>query len=492
MTPWDILFLLISIPAAIYIVGVCVYYIVHIIKDGLSPSREGARTIVFRHFAISGRCFIFVCPFWADIILQKVAFADDKRTRSQNTQFAYSPLKSDRREIRLLRILPKSSSSDAELEAECDLLCVTLDDPNLQYEALSYVWGSATSRSRIRVAGKPFTVGENLHAALRALQLPEGDRIIWTDAICIDQSNLTERSEQVLLMRDIYTNAKKGVVVWLDENEAHVRGAVEFLEQARQHESPETWIRSTVGLDQYKNSWIAVTRLLNNNYWTRIWIVQELVCAQSISVHCGNLLIDWSLLVAVDSTWNENSLLKSDMSEWFIQEAVRVRKDRFVGAVADVILWFLSNVCADPAITNLLYKFIFVKERFWKPTVGPKFFETTRESRDSPLAQKSLFDLMCLHESSQATDPRDKIYGLLGIGVDTQNGKFEISYRISQYAVAVYFANFMINTVHSLDFICFPMICVPPFTPSMSHHKYKPETASFFRTMGSFAQWALG
>lgn len=127
----------------------------------------------------------------------------------------------------------------------------------------------------------------------------------------------------------------------------------------------------------------------------------------------------------------------------------------------------------------------FPGEKFWKISVGPKFFETTRTFRDNPVAQKSLFDLMCLHESSQATDPRDKIYGLVGIGVDTQDGHFDINYRISQYGVAIYFANFMIKNTQSLDFLCFPMICLPPFTPSMSYHKYKAQAGNFFRTMGT-------
>jgi hypothetical protein len=43
----------------------------------------------------------------------------------------------------------------------------------------------------------------------------------------------------------------------------------------------------------------------------------------------------------------------------------------------------------------------------------------------------------------------------------------------------------MTKNTQSLDFLCFLMICLPPFTPSMSYHKYKAQTGNFFRTMGT-------
>lgn len=74
-------------------------------------------------------------------------------------------------------------------------------------------------------------------------------------------------------MRDIYTNAQNGVAVYLDGTMPEVQNAIVFLEQAQQHEDPETWMKSTIGVDDYKESWVGTSKLLNNDYWTRIWIV---------------------------------------------------------------------------------------------------------------------------------------------------------------------------------------------------------------------------
>ena len=55
------------------------------------------------------------------------------------------------------------------------------------YEALSYVWGARQSADQIWVNDCPFDVTENLHEALTHLRRPDEDRVLWVDAICIDQ-----------------------------------------------------------------------------------------------------------------------------------------------------------------------------------------------------------------------------------------------------------------------------------------------------------------
>lgn len=114
------------------------------------------------------------------------------------------------------------------------------------------------------------------------------------------------------------------------------------------------------------------------------------------------------------------------MSEWFVQEPVPVRKKGVRYALFDVLI----------ALFTLGQERFPRGEGFWKLPVGPKTLETTRAARDSPGAQKSLFDLMCLYRSSIATDPQDEIYALVVIGSETKIGNLETSYHISQYAVA--------------------------------------------------------
>lgn len=119
-------------------------------------------------------------------------------------------------QIRLLRLLA-SEFEDAPIC--CSLFVYTLNDlgerPHL-YEALSYVWGDASDTKEIKIAGCPINVTANLYAALRHLRNHHFDRILWVDALCIDQSNEEEVATQILMMAQIYSHGVR-VIVWLGE-----------------------------------------------------------------------------------------------------------------------------------------------------------------------------------------------------------------------------------------------------------------------------------
>ena len=83
------------------------------------------------------------------------------------------------------------------------------------YEALSYCWGDPSDKIPIECNGSGgLAITKNLHSALLRLQLPNQLRLIWADAICINQEDTEERGSQVRLMKDIYRFASS-VVVWL-------------------------------------------------------------------------------------------------------------------------------------------------------------------------------------------------------------------------------------------------------------------------------------
>src|SRR3569833_2284768 len=143
-------------------------------------------------------------------------------------------------EIRLMRIL---RSPDPEAEIECELVYRNLESPgededvsqetesNVQYEkhlppsvvALSYVWGDPTDTTPITINGAFFRVTRNLHRALRQLRESMTDSAVqelmgwpylWVDAICINQSDMVEKSRLVPRMSDIYSLARD-VIIWL-------------------------------------------------------------------------------------------------------------------------------------------------------------------------------------------------------------------------------------------------------------------------------------
>lgn len=133
--------------------------------------------------------------------------------------FTYTevPLESPNSTTRMIRLLP---NKDIDAEIECELFNYDLAsgggaDSHL-YEALSYVWGSNKRSRTIRLNNCAFPVTENLYLALSRLRNRQLERILWVDAICINQSNRDEKTKQIPLMREIYAQAQH-VIVWLGE-----------------------------------------------------------------------------------------------------------------------------------------------------------------------------------------------------------------------------------------------------------------------------------
>ncbi|KAI8268636.1 Heterokaryon incompatibility protein 6, OR allele [Colletotrichum sp. SAR11_239] len=122
----------------------------------------------------------------------------------------HNHLDPDRREIRLVRLRQPRAPSTLSLE----LRTVSLDDEEASYSPLSYVWGSSSGPQQIEINGQPFHVTQNLHDSLQQLSRDGVDSWLWIDAICIQQSDLEEKTHQVGMMRDIFSNAAT-VYIWL-------------------------------------------------------------------------------------------------------------------------------------------------------------------------------------------------------------------------------------------------------------------------------------
>lgn len=84
------------------------------------------------------------------------------------------------------------------------------------YKALSYVWGSPVGDVPICCGVQELLITENCVAALRKIRHRMKSRMLWVDAICINQQSLDERNHQVALMGDIYSKASE-VIIWLGE-----------------------------------------------------------------------------------------------------------------------------------------------------------------------------------------------------------------------------------------------------------------------------------
>lgn len=123
----------------------------------------------------------------------------------------YSPLDKDQKQFRLLELHP----GEANDRVQCTLKIVTLKTwPWLlsRYDTISYCWGNADIREEISVNGRSDTVPVSCANALRRMRDQLSLKIVWIDAVCIDQSNVDERGHQVGIMRDIYANGTVNIV----------------------------------------------------------------------------------------------------------------------------------------------------------------------------------------------------------------------------------------------------------------------------------------
>lgn len=121
----------------------------------------------------------------------------------------------------MIHLLP---DEDKDAQIECKFLNYKLSEKGGGkdlYEALSYVWdndqeGSAGKCQQIKLDGQPFDITPNLDAALLKLRSHQFDRVLWVDAICINQNDKAEKSTQIPLTRAIYAQADH-VIGWLGE-----------------------------------------------------------------------------------------------------------------------------------------------------------------------------------------------------------------------------------------------------------------------------------
>lgn len=243
-----------------------------------------------------------------------------------------------------IRILTLAASPDSSEPIHVRLATVNLADEPV-YEALSYCWGDATNKLLIFCDGKPFPVTENLESALRHIRLPDEDRVLWIDALCINQNDVSERAHQVNLMREVYRRASR-VLVWLGDGtpdsdlvfplcERMVEHRIDLLRdggidvnssevlwganrkkilqeklalarrRAAEAQDDNTDNQGTNQADDVNDEAkdieatgdesAAFLRLLSRPWFSRCWVLQEVALAKSATVFCGTKAIDWDV-----------------------------------------------------------------------------------------------------------------------------------------------------------------------------------------------------
>ncbi|KAI4593355.1 hypothetical protein KJ359_009886 [Pestalotiopsis sp. 9143b] len=210
--------------------------------------------------------------------------------------FRYEPLRSG--EIRLLTPVTSNSQNSPQWR----LQTVGLQDLEALgyegFEALSYTWGDPSKTFSLICNDQKLLIHKNLHDALPFLAGRRSSQPLWIDAICINQRDEAEKLAQVRLMHRIYRQATK-VWIWLGHSKEHTEAAIALLPrlaqlgQTLQQNPPARWSNSSMILesaglpDNQSPSWGALRVVLCNDWYTRVWTVQEFALAQHVTFLCG-------------------------------------------------------------------------------------------------------------------------------------------------------------------------------------------------------------
>jgi heterokaryon incompatibility protein (HET) len=184
----------------------------------------------------------------------------------KSTEFKYSSLSGKSDTIRLLRLLPGKDDGET---LQCQLFEYNLQESDKAthlYEALSYVWGCSVISKFIIVNSQILGITRNLYVAFLRLRDRKFPRIIWVDAVCINQKSNNEKQQQIPLIPRIYSQATR-VVIWLGEAADNSDKALEEIRRSGSKKSVNS--SNDEGTKQ------AVLKLLERAWFRRIWVSEE-------------------------------------------------------------------------------------------------------------------------------------------------------------------------------------------------------------------------
>ncbi|KAM0354883.1 hypothetical protein ACHAPU_000720 [Fusarium lateritium] len=349
----------------------------------------------------------------------------------------YSPLDSHRHEIRLLTLY---SSSVGEENICCTLSSAELNSASAStipaYESLSYVWGKPEFTECITLNDNPFFITSSLKYILASLRHETRNRILWVDALCINQLDIKERSEQVALMREIYSNCERDIA-WLDPvigkghvsddiysdpglevKEEQIRAAIRLMHDITQKD-PQTL--KTLQAQSYDGVKLGLGLMqqfsLSNLFqepalWQRLWVMQELSLAPCLTLMCKGSELNWDSLTA---------LFKDE--PYF---------DAFHMNVSSHMQHYLD------------FNEIFVPIK--------RIEDQRRQLTNDDGTQSRLMEVLVRFREQESTNPKDQVYGLLGLV--TEDHGIRVDYTKSTRDVFKETTVALINLSGDLDILC--------------------------------------
>lgn len=300
----------------------------------------------------------------------------------------------------------------------------SLSSPDyLSFATVSYAWGEVTRNKTIDLDGEPFAVLDSTYPLLEAIcdnaNLKSYARF-WIDSICINSDDEEERASQVQLMGQLYESSYI-TIVWLGPGDIESDQGMEFFLTLcrRRDELVEVWekrqSREMPSDLNIAEKWRVLRDLLQRPWWRRVWTIQEFILPRRLVFFCGNKHMSHSqfpkAMYAISCCNPDESLIGSN-----------------------------------------------TRNAAWNRRRLRQWSERQRRSKQQSPIEMSLIALVAYTSDCFVTNPKDRIYALLGLAnKEDRSVVGQPNYRSDVSAETIYtnVVKSFIKTYNSLDIICF-------------------------------------
>ncbi|KAF5538142.1 heterokaryon incompatibility (het-6OR allele) [Fusarium napiforme] len=369
---------------------------------------------------------------------------------STRKQYTYMPLSnnSESNEIRLIKLHP--GSGDDPLLAE--ILHASLDSDVVgKYEAVSYAWEDGHATNKLETPRGVILITPSLFHALHRFRLREESRMLWADAVCINQSDNAEKASQVALMSDIYASSTCTLVyLGLEADGSEMVG--ELLTNFAMASSSFYSLYGRQGMEALRLAGLispsmrmileryqlpsrldnpalkALAKLWARPWFRRVWVIQEFVLSPDVRMFCGEWEASWSVfyVATIEAHMTSSFSVVPDIPNAFDDAATHMGRDamhmmcvyrraalRETLPASNADSMRMLNINSDTMVLEEQEEFNLARE------MDPKL---------RLRVEVSLLDLLALCDRSKATRARDHLFAILGLSDATDDEVFRADY----------------------------------------------------------------
>jgi Heterokaryon incompatibility protein (HET) len=384
-------------------------------------------------------------------------------------QYQYRPLLSPSA-IRLFRL----EAGVGETKLRGSLIHTELDQ-SARYEALSYAWGSPEKTKTVYLDQTFMPITESLFTALKRLRNPHQARVLWIDAIAINQQDNQEKSKQIMLMHKIYSSAVI-VLCWLGEDSDIDPGGIGLALSKKIDKTDFSSLEKALVTTSFLQArgfppkldaqWTALERFWKSPWFQRSWIVQEFSAGKKVQMLLGQHKVDWLDLAYCAEKIGRYNLLEfpQAMDESIFDNLsgyrsfARMAKDKGATSpdlMSSFLLRFYSEL--DQTCLQELTHYEFIRpavllnrsqrnmsdiERKYNNDLTLSIIKQYQPILEAP--KRSLIHYAVHYHPNEASDPRDKLFAFLALSFEAEIPALRPDYSESTETVYTRFARYFL------------------------------------------------